>query len=197
MFYSEGKANREVAETLARKFGYQSSEVLIAKANEDLPRVAGKAVLIWGGDNHHLSHFFEVPGGRKIVVDGRPDVVEEVGVNPQSHVEHSRETQSEVQIYVPSERGGYQLAHSSGQANGALHRHLSLHLNYLDCFPADEMAQTHGTLLELLDFLNDMDARTPIERVDMGGLKPGANTEEMVRALEVYSQIFERIARKM
>jgi len=200
MFYSEGKANREVAETLARRFGFRTSEVLLAKAKEDLPRVKGFALLVWGGEDHHLSHFFELRGGKKIVLDGRLDVIGEVGVNPQSHAEHSRDTQRQVLIYVPSERGGYQVGHSSGEANGAEHAHLSLHLNYLACFPADEMAQTSGTFYDLMEFLGEMRARTQMPqlmRVDMGGLKHDATTDEMVRALDAYSQILERIMKKL
>ena len=197
MYYTEGRANREVAETLARRFGLNTNEVLLSKAREDLPRVLGKALLIWGGENHHLSHFFEARGGRKVVLDGRLDVVEEVGINPQSHAEHSRETQRQVLVYVPSQRGGYQVGHSSGETNGAEYAHLSLDLNYLDCFPAAQMSRTSGSLLDLLEFLDEVGKKPPLMRMDMGGLKHDATPDEMVRALETYSVILKKISKKL
>jgi len=198
IYFTKNENNKRIVKVLEKKFGFRCIPVKTSDAREFLPKVKGKAVLLWGdGNEHTLSYFFEKRAkyGRalKIGVDAHTDMTKYDELNCSSHFHYSGIRDHDVFVYLPHWRGIQVGDEISLKKRGEeySHKHISIDLDFLGDFPVERhFSCGTGTLDAILELLNnELDKK--VVRFDIGGLKHNANSEEFKKGLEVYLKIFE------
>ncbi|GEM_PF-2357143 len=203
IYFTNNENNKRIAKILEKKLKFRCIPVKISEAREFLPKVKGKAVLLWGdGSEHHLSYFFEKRAnhGRralKIGIDAHTDMARYEELDCGNHFYYSGIRDHDVFVYLPYWRGIQVGDEMSLKKPGEKysHKHISVDLDFLKGFPVESYFSCGtGTLEAVLELLNNELDKT-VERFDIGGLKHDANRKEFKKGLEIYLRIFEILSK--
>ena len=198
LWYAESGTNARAARHLSKKFHLEAKAVPSESARIMLPKLRGRALLLWGdGFEHQLSHFFEIREGhgKKTGLDNHTDLMDALDVNFRSHFLFSGLGNHHVTVYLPHWRG-WQVGGTAGIPGLHSHEHISVDLDCLEGFPAAPSFSVGTASPEsLLGFLRES-INGKLMRFDMSGLERRPSEEEFRHALGIYEKLLSLLGKK-
>ncbi|MEM2949013.1 MAG: hypothetical protein QXT05_01305 [Candidatus Bilamarchaeaceae archaeon] len=200
LYYINNRNNKRIAKSVENKFNFKPVLLSLAEARERLPNTEGKAILLWGdGDYHYLSYFFEIKKeyGCKIGIDAHLDTAPAFYLDSRSHFYHSENGNHDLFVYVPHWRG-YSVEYASVKKSSKdySHKHISVDMDFVKGFPIATWISGGSGRMEVLLSLLDKILDEKVMRFDIGGLKEDPTKSEFKKAMGMYMEVFELLAKK-